>query len=100
MTEKRSNSASLSQENAIDALRRSGEKYKENTADTLDAESQQHTPKISDPTLKMNSLINGLLTLSRLGRQQLSKGQVDLDTLVQEVIQAQAPENQGRKIRG
>jgi light-regulated signal transduction histidine kinase (bacteriophytochrome) len=64
----------------------------------LDAESQHYMTKITIAVNKMDMLIKGLLTLSRLDRQQLSKRQVDLAALVQDVIQEHTLETHGREL--
>jgi light-regulated signal transduction histidine kinase (bacteriophytochrome) len=46
----------------------------------------------------MGMLIDGLLSFSRLGRQELSLKQVDLNVLIQEIIQELESETKGRTV--
>ncbi len=65
---------------------------------TLDEESQDFVNIIFDSVWHMGQLIDDLLAFSRMGRQEMSKTQVDLVALVRDVIQELAPEAQGRNI--
>ncbi|MFA7279957.1 MAG: PAS domain-containing protein [Sterolibacterium sp.] len=71
---------------------------KERIAPALDAESRRYMTVISGAALRMGTLIDDLLSFSRMGRVELSQTQVDLTALVQEVIQEFAQETQGRVI--
>ena len=52
----------------------------------LDDEAKRITSIIRDNTLKMGNLIDDLLTFSRLGKQGLSKVQVNSDLMVRDII--------------
>lgn len=58
----------------------------EDYADKLDAEGHRITGIIKANTLKMGHLIDDLLTFSRLGRQELSKAEMNMDALVWDII--------------
>jgi light-regulated signal transduction histidine kinase (bacteriophytochrome) len=66
--------------------------------DTLDEQSQHYIENISNAAKHMGILIDDLLSFSRMGRQGMSKAQVDLDKLVQEVIREFELETEGRNI--
>ena len=68
-------------------------------AATLDARSQRYMANVSDSTKRMGTLIDDLLSFSRMGRQELSRMQVDLSRLVREVIQELELETAGRTLR-
>ena len=65
---------------------------------TLDAQSQHYMENISDAAKRMGILIDNLLSFSRMGRQEMSKAQVDLGSLVQNVIGELKPESDGRNV--
>ncbi len=65
---------------------------------TLDERSRHYMETISDSARHMGQLIDDLLAFSRMGRQEMSKTQVDLVALVRDIIQELAPEAQGRNI--
>jgi PAS domain S-box-containing protein len=65
---------------------------------TLDEHSRHYMDAISDAAKKMGWLIDDLLSFSRMGRQALSFQQVDLRSLVREVIREFEPEAAGRAI--
>ncbi len=58
----------------------------EDYADKLDPEGHRITGIIKANTLKMGHLIDDLLAFSRLGRQELAKGAVNVDELVWDII--------------
>ena len=58
----------------------------EDYAEPLGAEGRRITSVIKSNTLKMGNLIDDLLTFSRMGRNDIIKGNVDNDGLVSEVI--------------
>jgi PAS domain S-box-containing protein len=66
---------------------------------TLDTQSQHYMENISDAAKRMGLLIDDLLSFSRMGRQEMSKAQVDIANLVQEVIGEFSPETEGRHIK-
>jgi PAS domain S-box-containing protein len=68
-------------------------------ADSLDESSQHYMNNISDAAKRMGILIDELLSFSRMGRNEISKAQVDLDELVQDVILEFRPETEGRDIQ-
>ena len=68
------------------------------TATTLDEQSQHYMANISDSAKRMSILIDDLLSFSRMGRQEMSKTQVDLDPLVEDVIREFRSETEGRNI--
>ena len=70
----------------------------EKMAPTLDEESRHYMATISDAARRMGTLIDDLLSFSRMGRNEMAKTQVDLGALVQEVIRDFEPETQGRDI--
>jgi light-regulated signal transduction histidine kinase (bacteriophytochrome) len=53
---------------------------------------------IATSARRMGLLIDDLLSFSRMGRHELARQSVDLNTLVQEVIRDFAPETHGRDI--
>ena len=70
----------------------------EKMAPTLDEESRHYMTTISDAARRMGTLIDDLLSFSRMGRSEMAKTQVDLGTLVHEVIRECEAETQGRVI--
>jgi PAS domain S-box-containing protein len=64
----------------------------------LDERSQHYMATISDSAKRMGTLIDDLLSFSRMGRYEMSKMQVNLGSLVQEVIRELASEAEGRNI--
>ena len=68
-------------------------------AAALDEPSRHYMAAISESAMRMGTLIDDLLSFSRMGRYEMSKTQVDLKDLVQEVIEELEPEAQGRAIR-
>ena len=63
-----------------------------------DAEIEGYFRKISDSTTKMASMIDSLLTFSRLGRKPLQKSKVDLNEIVDSVIKHFEPDTANRII--
>jgi PAS domain S-box-containing protein len=59
----------------------------------LDAEAKRITSVIKRNTLKMGHLIDGLLTFSRMTRQDIMKMSIDTGKMVEEVITELAPAN-------
>jgi PAS domain S-box-containing protein len=68
------------------------------TTKALDAKSEHYMGTILDSTRRMGTLIDDLLSFSRMGRWEMLKKPVDLNVLVQEVIQEFEPETRGRSI--
>jgi PAS domain S-box-containing protein len=67
-------------------------------ATALDERSRHYMATIFDATKRMGMLIDDLLSFSRLGRLEISRTQVDLVALAQEVIREIEPEVQGRAV--
>jgi light-regulated signal transduction histidine kinase (bacteriophytochrome) len=65
----------------------------------LDDQSRHYMAVISDSANKMGTLIDDLLSFSRMGRDEMFKSQVDLNELVQDVIQEFKPEARGRDMQ-
>lgn len=68
------------------------------TGGRLTAEAQRYLQVVTDASRKMGRLIDDLLAFSRMGRVDLVESSVALDALVQEAIQAMAPDTQQRNI--
>lgn len=64
----------------------------------LDAEGQRCLQKIAEGTRKMGRLVDDLLGLSKIGRQELSLQTTPLDSLLQQVVEDLVPECSGREI--
>ena len=60
--------------------------------------AQHYMATILAASNRMGELIDGLLAFSRLGRQGLSKSQVSLFALVEEIVMELEPETKGRRI--
>jgi light-regulated signal transduction histidine kinase (bacteriophytochrome) len=70
------------------------------TATTLlDAQSQHYMATISDEAKRMSALIDDLLSFSKMGRREMSRMQVNLNELIQEIISEFKPETEGRNIQ-
>jgi PAS domain S-box-containing protein len=67
--------------------------------DSLDDQSQHYMAVISDAAKRMGMLIDDLLSFSRMGRNEISKSQVDLGELVRDVIRELRAEAEGRDIQ-
>jgi signal transduction histidine kinase/DNA-binding NarL/FixJ family response regulator len=64
----------------------------------LPLQSLQCLNKIQESTEKMTTLLNDLLDLSRVGRKTLERKLISLDSVLAEVLQDLAQEQQGRHI--
>ncbi|MGH9816745.1 MAG: sensor histidine kinase [Candidatus Acidiferrales bacterium] len=64
----------------------------------LDEQGRRYLSKISDAAQQMGTLIDELLTFSRIGRAELQRTRVDLRELVEEVRDLLQPEMAGREI--
>ena len=64
----------------------------------LSAEGQRHLKLIIAETARMDKLIQALLAISRVGRQTLQARDLDLNSVVEEVIESLAPDLQNRQI--
>ncbi len=71
----------------------------ESAGSQLPAEGQRFLHVIADSARQMGQLIDDLLVFSRMGRGELKKEAVDLDTLVTETIAGLAHDTAGRNIR-
>ncbi len=69
------------------------------TAAALDQESRHYMATISESAKLMGTLIDDLLSFSRMGRQEMSRMAFDLGVLVREVVREFGPETEGRCIR-
>jgi PAS domain S-box-containing protein len=65
---------------------------------SLSEQSLQHLTTISQAAKRMGSLIDDLLSFSRIGRAALEKTEVNLDQLVREAVADVQAETNGRKI--
>jgi len=64
----------------------------------LDAEMQRYLHKIEEGAAKMGRLVDDLLSLSKIGRQQLSLEATPLDSLLRQAVDELAPECSGREV--
>jgi len=64
----------------------------------LDEKSLHYMNMIADSSKQMGTLIDDLLSFSRMSRTEIFKSQVDLNELTQDVIQGFLPETEGRII--
>ena len=69
------------------------------TEKILDEKSQHYMAVISDSVKRMGILIDDFLSFVRMGRQEMSRIQVDLGVLVQEIIREYEMETHDRAIR-
>jgi PAS domain S-box-containing protein len=67
-------------------------------ATTLDEESRHYMTTISNSSKRMGMLIDDLLSFSRMGRIEMSKMQVNLNSLIRDVIRELEPDTKGRNI--
>jgi light-regulated signal transduction histidine kinase (bacteriophytochrome) len=67
-------------------------------ADHLDETGRRYVARVRSGAQTMGELIDGLLTFSRLQRQELSHDEVRLDVLVAEVWDELAPDREGRQV--
>ncbi|MHC1785047.1 MAG: PAS domain S-box protein [Anaerolineaceae bacterium] len=74
------------------------EMLQDSTKTFLDEKSQNYMEIISRSAKKMGMLIDDLLSFSRMGRSEISRSQIDLASLVQDVIKEFEPETAGRNI--
>ena len=69
------------------------------TKTTLDDKSQHYMEVIADSAKQMGTLIDDLLSFSRMGRNEMFRSQVDLNDLLQDVIQEFNLETEARDIQ-
>ncbi len=65
---------------------------------SMEAEALAHLHRIEDGARNMGQLVDALLNLARLGRQSLSCGMVNVESIVSEVIAIFQAETAGRQI--
>jgi light-regulated signal transduction histidine kinase (bacteriophytochrome) len=70
------------------------EKY----TDLLPEKGKHYLSVITDASSQMGNLIDDLLQFSRTGRQEMQQMNLDMNSLVQEVVQSYADENENRNI--
>jgi PAS domain S-box-containing protein len=75
------------------------ELLKQKTGTNFDEQSRHYMACISDAAQKMGRLIEGLLSFSRMGRHAVTFQQVNLGSLVREVIRELEPDAAGRDIK-
>jgi signal transduction histidine kinase/HAMP domain-containing protein len=68
------------------------------SASVLDEQGKRYLSTISNSARQMGRLIDDLLSFSRMGRTQLTPGEVDQDVLVADVIREGRYDRDGRKI--
>src|SRR6202012_6037935 len=64
----------------------------------MGAEAKDHLQRIEDAVIRMGLLIDGLLSLARLGRQSLKLRRTALNAIVDEVILVLQPECEERAV--
>ena len=64
----------------------------------LGAEALRYLEKVQDGARKMGRLVDDLLSLSKVGRQELLLQATPLDSLLQQAVEELAPECSGRKV--
>jgi PAS domain S-box-containing protein len=70
----------------------------EDCADSLPPEAQHYLSNIRNSTAKMSQLVDDLLNLARVGRQELNRQPTPLSELVDEVLEELKEETAGRKL--
>lgn len=68
------------------------------TATTLDQRSRHYMTVVAESARRMGTLIDDLLSFSRMGRQEMHKIPFDLGALVQQAVRELEPEAKGRNI--
>jgi signal transduction histidine kinase len=64
----------------------------------LDGEARRYLEKVEEGARKMGRLVDDLLSLSKVGRQELSLQETPLDLLLRQVVEDLAPECSGREV--
>jgi signal transduction histidine kinase len=64
----------------------------------LDAEARRYLEKVEEGARKMGRLVDDLLSLSKVGRQELVLQDTPLDSLLRQVVDDLAPECSGREV--
>jgi PAS domain S-box-containing protein len=67
-------------------------------AETIDEQSRHYMDTISDAARRMGTLIDDLLSFSRMGRAEMTRTEIELGELVQEVIHDFEAETHGRVV--
>jgi signal transduction histidine kinase len=70
----------------------------QDSAPHLDAEARRYLEKIQEGARKMGRLVDDLLSLSKVGRQELALQDTPLDSLLRQAVEDLAPECSGRKV--
>jgi len=74
------------------------ELLRERTAGSLDAQSLHFMETAVDSSRRLGTLMDDLLSFSRMGRTELVRSTVDVASLVREVLRALEPEIAGRSV--
>jgi signal transduction histidine kinase len=64
----------------------------------LNGEAQRYLEKVADGARKMGRLVDDLLSLSKIGRQEVVLQATPLDALLRQVVEELAPECSGREV--
>ena len=64
----------------------------------LDAEARRYLEKVEEGARKMGRLVDDLLSLSKIGRQELALQATPLDSILRQVVDDLAPECSGREV--
>ena len=70
----------------------------EEFGDSMSPAAAHYLVRIREGATRMGQLVDGLLQLSRVGRQQIRKQAADLKVLIREAISELEPETSGRRI--
>ena len=65
---------------------------------SLNAEARRYLEKVEAGARKMGRLVDDLLSLSKIGRQELSLQKTPLDSLLRQAVEDLAPECSGREV--
>lgn len=71
----------------------------EDYANQLDAKGQDYLHRVSDAAHRMGGLIDDLLLLSRVGRSELKREQIDLSMTAQEIVDELREKHPARQVR-
>jgi two-component system, sensor histidine kinase and response regulator len=74
------------------------ELLQERASSHLDDKDRKYVTKILESAARMGRLINDLLEFSRMGRTEMQREQVNMDSLVKDVLEQLHPEVEGRHI--
>jgi PAS domain S-box-containing protein len=70
----------------------------DDAADRLDPATRHYAERIREGGNRMGGMLDDLVTLSRVGRQDLLRREVNLTTLVEDVVSRLMPEQEGRVV--